>query len=169
MKRQQKGQMVFVSSVAGLRKFANGSIYGASKWAVQGIAGSLREECRGTGVKVATLCPGGVATPWWLERERGGKAVPATEEQMAKMLTAEDVASAAMSIVDQVRYTMPRLVERMWRHSGRHLSNSHDLGRGPGRTSRHLFSIPRSLSSEGGAVTGVRKAQQDLHVRRKGA
>ena len=62
----------------------------------------MREECRGTGVKIATLCPGSVATPWWLERERGGKDVPATEEQMAKMLTPDDVASAAMTIVDQV-------------------------------------------------------------------
>jgi short-subunit dehydrogenase len=103
MKRQSNGQLIFVSSVAGLRKFANCSVYGASKWAVQGIAGSLREECRGTGVKIATLCPGSVATPWWLERERGGKALPATEEQLGKMLTPEDVASAAMTVVDQVR------------------------------------------------------------------
>ena len=102
MKRQRRGQLVFVSSIAGIRKLANCSIYGASKWAVQGMAGSLREECRGTGVKIATLCPGSVATPWWLERERGGKDVPATEEQMAKMLTPDDVASAAMTIVDQV-------------------------------------------------------------------
>ena len=36
----------------------------------QGIAGSLREECRGTGVKIATLCPGSVASPWWLQPER---------------------------------------------------------------------------------------------------
>lgn len=62
MKEAGNGQVVFISSVAGLRKFARCSVYGASKWAVQGIAGSLREECRGSGVKVATLCPGSIPT-----------------------------------------------------------------------------------------------------------
>jgi len=49
--------------VTGFRKLRKCSVYGASKWAVQGIAGSLREEARGTGVQIATLCPGSVATP----------------------------------------------------------------------------------------------------------
>ena len=102
MKAQSGGQVVFVSSVAGLRKLARCSVYGASKWAVQGIAGSLREECRGTGVKVATLCPGSVATPWWLERERGGKEAPPSEEQLLQMLSPFDVAKAIMAVVDQV-------------------------------------------------------------------
>ena len=57
-------QVIFISSVAGLRTFARCSLYGASKWAVQGIAGSLREEVKGFGVKIATLCPGSVASPW---------------------------------------------------------------------------------------------------------
>jgi short-subunit dehydrogenase len=56
--------VVFISSVAGLRTYARCSVYGATKWAVQGIAGSLREECKGSRVKIATLCPGSVASPW---------------------------------------------------------------------------------------------------------
>ena len=67
MKAAGSGQIILVSSVAGLRKFPGCSVYGASKWAVEGIAGSLREECKGTGVKVASLAPGSVATPWWTE------------------------------------------------------------------------------------------------------
>ena len=101
MKQQGRGQIVFISSVAGVRKFGRCSAYGASKWAVQGIAGSLREECRGTNVKISTLCPGSVATPWWLERERGGKEVPATQEQLARMLTPADCATACMTIIEQ--------------------------------------------------------------------
>jgi 3-oxoacyl-[acyl-carrier protein] reductase len=103
MKKAGRGQVVFVSSVAGLRKFARCSIYGASKWAVQGIAGSLREECRGTGVKICTLCPGSVATPWWMEKERGGKDTPPTPEQLGAMLTPGDCAAACMSIIDQAK------------------------------------------------------------------
>lgn len=101
-KAQGHGQLLFVSSVAGLRTFARCSAYGASKWAVQGIAGSIREECKGSGVKVATLCPGSVATPWWLEQARGGKPEPASAEQLAKMLSPDDVAAAALAIVEQV-------------------------------------------------------------------
>lgn len=88
------GQIIFVSSVAGLRKFPGCSVYGGSKWAVEGIAGSLREECKGTGVKVATFCPGSVATPWWLETERGGKLEAASQDAMEKMLQPGDVAKA---------------------------------------------------------------------------
>eukprot|EP00285_Hemiselmis_virescens_P018050 CAMPEP_0173386620 /NCGR_PEP_ID=MMETSP1356-20130122/9208_1 /TAXON_ID=77927 ORGANISM="Hemiselmis virescens, Strain PCC157" /NCGR_SAMPLE_ID=MMETSP1356 /ASSEMBLY_ACC=CAM_ASM_000847 /LENGTH=283 /DNA_ID=CAMNT_0014342925 /DNA_START=127 /DNA_END=978 /DNA_ORIENTATION=+ len=101
MKEAGKGQVIFVSSVAGLRKFPGCSVYGGSKWAVEGIAGSLREECKGTGVKIASLAPGSVATPWWMETSRGGKPEAASTEQLAKFLQPQDVASAAMTIVDQ--------------------------------------------------------------------
>lgn len=103
MKQQGAGQVVFISSVAGLRKFGKCSVYGASKWAVQGIAGSLREEARGTGVKIATLCPGSVATPWWMESERGGKEIPATSDMLDQMLTPHDCAVACMSIIEQAK------------------------------------------------------------------
>ena len=53
-------------------------------------------------MRVATLCPGSVATPWWMERERGGKETPATPEMLATMLSAEACATACMAIVDQV-------------------------------------------------------------------
>ncbi|KAJ1476966.1 hypothetical protein T484DRAFT_3057425 [Baffinella frigidus] len=85
MKLRGSGQVVMVSSIAGLRPLARCSAYGASKFAVQGMAGSMREECKGTGVKVATLCPASVATAWWQDKERGGKAIPATEEQLGAL------------------------------------------------------------------------------------
>ena len=43
-----------------------------------------------------------MATAWWTEAPRGGKPVPATQEQLSKMLTTDDVAAAAMSIILQV-------------------------------------------------------------------
>ena len=95
--RPPPSQIVFVSSVAGLRKFPGCSVYGGSKWAVEGIAGSLREECKGSGVKVATFCPGSVATPWWSETERGGKPEAASQEALEKMLQPDDVAKALVS------------------------------------------------------------------------
>ena len=39
-----------------------GSAYNASKWGLIGVAKSLAEELRGSGVQVLTVSPGGVAT-----------------------------------------------------------------------------------------------------------
>jgi NADP-dependent 3-hydroxy acid dehydrogenase YdfG len=52
-------------------------------------------------VKLGTVNPAGVATPWWQETSRGGKPSPATDEKMASMLAAEDVAAGTMALVDQ--------------------------------------------------------------------
>ncbi|MFH2054420.1 MAG: SDR family oxidoreductase, partial [bacterium] len=59
------GVVVFVSSLAGLRGFAGGSIYCASKFAMQGLAESLMLEVRKQGVRVCTVCPGNVRTNMW--------------------------------------------------------------------------------------------------------
>ena len=99
MKSQKRGQIVVTSSVAGIRPVANGAIYCSTKWAVEGMVRSLREELKGTGVKAATINPGPVATKWWDEEARGGKrpdgARPST------MLSAEDCARGAATIIDQ--------------------------------------------------------------------
>ena len=44
MKSQRHGQIVVTSSVAGIRAVANGAIYCSTKWAVEGMVRSLREE-----------------------------------------------------------------------------------------------------------------------------
>jgi NAD(P)-dependent dehydrogenase (short-subunit alcohol dehydrogenase family) len=73
MKARQSGQIVVTSSVAGKKPFAQGSIYCASKWAVEGMVLSLREELAGTGVKAATINPGPVDTKWWSDPARCGR------------------------------------------------------------------------------------------------
>mmetsp|Transcript_6455 Transcript_6455/g.19140 ORF Transcript_6455/g.19140 Transcript_6455/m.19140 type:complete len:244 (+) Transcript_6455:24-755(+) len=101
MKERKSGQIVVMSSVAGLRAGANGGVYSATKFALQGMMTSLRAELKGTGVKSGTVNPGAVATEWWIDPTRGGKAEPASEEKLATMLTAEDVATATMVLIDQ--------------------------------------------------------------------
>lgn len=101
MKSANRGQIVVMSSVMGVRVGPNASTYAATKWALQGMLGCLRQELKGTMVKCGTVNPGAVATPWWMEKERGGKPEVASPEKLATMLTAEDVATATMSLVDQ--------------------------------------------------------------------
>jgi NAD(P)-dependent dehydrogenase (short-subunit alcohol dehydrogenase family) len=60
--RQDSGVIVNTSSVFGLLGMPHQSSYCASKFAVRGFTESLRQELRGTGVRAATVHPGGVRT-----------------------------------------------------------------------------------------------------------
>jgi NADP-dependent 3-hydroxy acid dehydrogenase YdfG len=62
--KEAKGHVVLTGSVAGRRTLA-GSMYSASKWAVSAIGYGLREELRGTGVRVTLIEPGMVDTPFF--------------------------------------------------------------------------------------------------------
>lgn len=64
--KKSKGHVVITGSVAGRRVLA-GSMYAASKWAVSAIGYGLREELKGTGVRVTLIEPGMVDTPFFDE------------------------------------------------------------------------------------------------------
>ena len=59
----RRGQIAFVSSMAGLVGLYGYSAYAASKFAVTGLAQSLRQELWGSGVHVHLVCPPEVNTP----------------------------------------------------------------------------------------------------------
>ena len=62
--KPRKGHMVLTGSAAGKRHLP-GSIYGASKWFVQGYAGNLAEEMQGWGGRCTLVAPGMVDTPFF--------------------------------------------------------------------------------------------------------
>ncbi len=63
MRDARRGTLAGVASVAGYRGLPGASAYSASKAAAIRYLESLRVELRGTGVRVATICPGYIATP----------------------------------------------------------------------------------------------------------
>lgn len=63
MRRQRRGHLVGISSVAGVRGLPGASAYSASKAAVSRYLESLRVEMRGTGVAVSEIRPGYIRTP----------------------------------------------------------------------------------------------------------
>lgn len=63
MIKQGIGQVCFVSSLGGLIATYGYSAYSASKFAVIGMAGALRQELHASGVGVSVLCPPEVDTP----------------------------------------------------------------------------------------------------------
>lgn len=88
---QKSGLVLMISSMAGVYGFAGEAVYSATKFAQVGFAQGLDKELRPYGIKVGTICPGGVKTEFALGTGR-------TEQGVAElgMLEAEDVAEAVL-------------------------------------------------------------------------
>jgi NAD(P)-dependent dehydrogenase (short-subunit alcohol dehydrogenase family) len=92
MVEQGDGVIVNVASLAGKNSFAGGSIYAASKHAVMGMSKSMMLDLRPRGVRVLTVCPGTVYTPFF-------DRVAGYDPDEAKSLRAEDVADMIVQTI----------------------------------------------------------------------
>ncbi|MEO1085662.1 MAG: SDR family oxidoreductase, partial [Acidobacteriota bacterium] len=94
MKRRGRGDLVFIGSEAALQGRRRGAIYCAAKFGLRGFAQALREECATAGLRISTVHPGPVRTPFFdgLEIEPG----PAPEHA----LEPEDVARAVCDLLE---------------------------------------------------------------------
>jgi NAD(P)-dependent dehydrogenase (short-subunit alcohol dehydrogenase family) len=63
--RRARGRIVFLSSVGGRVAMAFTAPYAASKHAIEALGDALRVELHSSGIKVALIEPGSVATPIW--------------------------------------------------------------------------------------------------------
>ncbi len=88
--KKRSGHVVLTGSVAGRRTLA-GSMYSATKWAVSAIGYGLREEIKGSGVRVTLLEPGMVDTPFF-------------DEPKPDALKAEDIANAVLYALTQPQH-----------------------------------------------------------------
>ena len=88
--KRSKGHLLLTGSAAG-RVTIPGSFYSATKWAVTAIGYGVREEIRGSGMRVTLIEPGMVDTPFFDEPKPG-------------VLKAEDIAQAVMYAVSQPRH-----------------------------------------------------------------
>ncbi|WP_048306257.1 SDR family oxidoreductase [Halomonas sp. PR-M31] len=87
MLRKTQGHILLTGSAAG-RTTIPGSMYSASKWAVTGIGYNLREELRGSGIRVTLIEPGMVDTPFF-------------DQTPDHALEDRDIANAVMYAVSQ--------------------------------------------------------------------
>jgi NADP-dependent 3-hydroxy acid dehydrogenase YdfG len=99
------GDIVIVSSVAGLRGEANEAVYAATKSAQIGLAGALNRELGPMGIRVTALCPAGTRTELAIGH---GRTFEMPERHT--MLDAEDVAGAILTALRQPR----RLRTGLW-------------------------------------------------------
>ena len=65
MINRKTGKLVFINSVAGINAYPYSSAYVASKFGLRGFTSSLREELREHNIKVISVHPGAIDTPFW--------------------------------------------------------------------------------------------------------
>ncbi|HUO97076.1 MAG TPA: SDR family oxidoreductase [Rhizomicrobium sp.] len=108
MIKQREGQILLVSSMAGVYGFAGEATYCATKFAQVGFAQGLDKELRGHGIKVGTVNPGGVKTEFALGKGR-------TDEMVEKSgwLEPEDVAEAIVFACTQPK--LSRIIQMQMR------------------------------------------------------
>ena len=86
----KEGHIVNMSSIHGIHTAANASAYCASKFALTGLSRALSKELWEEGIRVSTICPGGVLTPFL------GVAV---EDKNPNFLDPKEVASLVVDVV----------------------------------------------------------------------
>ncbi|MFJ3304045.1 SDR family oxidoreductase [Streptomyces sp. NPDC086549] len=89
--KETRGRIVLVGSVAGFVP-TPGNIYGATKWAVTGLAENTRRQVTEFGVGVTLIAPGRVETPFW---DGNGSLPP------GRLLTAEQIADSIVWAIRQ--------------------------------------------------------------------
>src|SRR6267154_4151326 len=95
-RRQQRGHVIVVSSIAGKRGVPYMGAYSATKFAQIGMAECLRSEVYGSNIHVSVLCPISTATEFTdvMTRETGGDVTGALGPKQSVEDVAESVARA---------------------------------------------------------------------------
>ena len=119
LRAQRSGHLVNISAAAVISNYAGFSIYGASKWALEGVSESLAAELKPLGIKVTIVQPGPFRTDFIgrsLERAEShladydrtsGKFLRFLESMYGKQ--PGDPALAADAIIDAVESATPPL------------------------------------------------------------
>jgi NADP-dependent 3-hydroxy acid dehydrogenase YdfG len=93
MKRRQSGDIVTLGSVADRTAYPGNALYAATKFGARGMHEVLREETRGSGVRVTLVSPGPVDTDIWNAVDPDSR--PGFTPR-ARMLEPDDVARAVL-------------------------------------------------------------------------
>ncbi|MEO0897819.1 MAG: SDR family oxidoreductase [Bacteroidota bacterium] len=93
MKAAKKGFVINIPGVLGKTPMAGASAYAASKYGLNGMLKSIREELRRTQIRITNLYLGGVDSPFWDEID--------LRVQRDKFITAKEAARAVWFLCQQ--------------------------------------------------------------------
>jgi len=81
MKKQSSGQIINIGSLAGKIGFGFFSSYVSTKFALDGLTQSLRQELQGTGIDISIIEPGAVTTNFHKNMKTADKAIDTPEKK----------------------------------------------------------------------------------------
>ena len=96
MLRRRRGDIFFMSSIAGLGAYPGGAAYCAAKFGVTGLAKVLRAETKRAGIRVCCVHPGATWSPSWSK----------SRVKRERIMPAEDVARAFLDVYRLSRRTV---------------------------------------------------------------
>lgn len=99
MVSRKKGHIVNLSSIAGKQTYANGTVYCASKSAVEAISKGMRHDLTQHGIKITNVAPGAVETEFSLVRFKGDEERADKVYEGYEPLRPEDIADAILYAV----------------------------------------------------------------------
>ncbi len=101
MIERDRGHVVNIGSLAGVRPYPGGGAYVASKFAVRGLTECLRLDCRDSAVRVSEILPGLVRTEFAERRWGDARRAEAFYDAAGHALEPDDVAGAVMYALEQ--------------------------------------------------------------------
>ncbi|RAS33156.1 SDR family NAD(P)-dependent oxidoreductase [Paraburkholderia bryophila] len=93
MKKSGGGAIINISSIAGLRGFANAIAYGSTKWAVRGMTKVAASELAEFGIRVNSVHPGFISTDMLKENTDEINRIGAESAPLKRHGTPEEVAA----------------------------------------------------------------------------
>jgi len=146
MLRSARGRVVIVGSVGGRVALPFGGPYHATKFALEGLADSMRLELRPQGVGVAIVEPGTISTPIW---SKAGNVIEAQRSRLdqvgrslygSRLATFQDKLREADEGGDAAAEVAAKIVEALEGGGSRY-----PVGRGIGTITRLRSLIPDAL------------------------
>ncbi|KXN67002.1 NAD(P)-binding protein [Conidiobolus coronatus NRRL 28638] len=101
MRQQKSGHIINISSISGKDTYPNGGLYCASKFAVDAITRTLRQELVSSPVRVTAINPGMVETEFSLVRFGGNQETADKVYTGVKPLVAEDIAETIIFVASR--------------------------------------------------------------------
>ncbi|MBB6632641.1 SDR family NAD(P)-dependent oxidoreductase [Cohnella thailandensis] len=98
MREAGSGHIVNVASIAGKLATSKSTAYSASKHALLGFTNALRQDLKGTGIKVSAVNPGPIDTPFFDRADPEGTYV---RNLGSFMLKPEQVAGAIVKVIER--------------------------------------------------------------------
>lgn len=134
MRARGRGQIVLVTSLAGLAPIADAPAYSASKAGLIAYGVALREALHDEGIGVSTVCPGYVATPMG-DQHIGKRPFEISAQRAAKLIVKAGLANrrlvgfpSPLAPMARLSLLMPEAVNRFVAGSMRFTVNRRERG-----------------------------------------